>query len=90
MDDAVKFEVVTTCAGIEFSYRAGETITLGLNITEETATDLLRAGHIRRIDNSPVIEGTAVERATVAPPETADQKFNVRPRGKKPTPTPTE
>jgi hypothetical protein len=60
---STQFEVVTTCAGIEFSYRMGDIITLGVDITDETARDLVKAGHIRV--HQPV------ERATEVPVETA-------------------
>jgi hypothetical protein len=49
MAEAVEFEVLTSCFGADFSYQAGQRITLGVDISAATATDLLRAGHIIKI-----------------------------------------
>lgn len=69
--DNVQFEIVTTCAGVEFAYRAGDTVTLGIDITDETARDLMRAGFIKKVES--------VERATVAAPETTAKKMKPQP-----------
>lgn len=70
MDKQVQFDVVMSCSGVLFHYGAGQRITLGVDINEETATDLLRAGHIVKVSEAPT-----VERATVSVMETADAKL---------------
>jgi hypothetical protein len=84
----MQFEVINSCSSSHppFTYFGGQIITLGVEITDETATDLLRAGHIKKYE--AVAECTAepaepvaaptVERATVAPAETAMKTPTVR------------
>lgn len=70
-----QFQVVESCAGIEFSFRAGCLVTLGTcnsetEISAETAKDLLKAGFIRKAE--------VIEKAVEAPIETATRKMEVK------------
>jgi hypothetical protein len=48
----VIFEVLMSCSGETFSYTHGQRLTLDVDISADTATDLLAAGHIRQISSS--------------------------------------
>jgi len=58
----MKVKILKTCAGLEFSYLAGQEVEIG----EAQALDLIGAGHAEPIKRQ-------AEAATIAPAETADQ-----------------
>ena len=64
-----QFRVLVSCVGVDYSYAGKQVLTLGRDIRSEVAADLLKAGHIVRIESEP--EQPVVERTTVTPAEVA-------------------
>lgn len=72
MSGEIKFEVMTGVASQHYAYKKRRILTLGVDITDEHAKDLLRAGHIRKVD--------ATEQTTVKPAETSAKAPVATPR----------